>query len=189
MNTECVRIKETNYKYLMFGYNSWADFKASNIGKWYRETLFIVTCVILTFWFGMDAILKGISDNVFSPATAFLMAMVTITADWMSGMYGAYQRGEFSTKKAQRILPKLLANAIFLAGYFHFCRHLIVPINADILTNIFEQGKVIIAAMMTGIHGLSFLSNCAQAELINGKFADWIKEKVDANKNKFNNLM
>lgn len=173
----------------MFGYNSIEEFKESLFGKWYKEFVFTVVCIFLTFWFGMDNILHNINENIFSPATAFMMAMLTIVFDWCSGMYRSWQKGEFSTKKAQRILPKLLANAILLGGYFHFHKHLIVPLNVELLTNIFDTGKVVIAAAMGGIHSLSFISNCAEAELINGKLADLIKEKVDVHKSKIDKLI
>lgn len=184
-----IHFLNTNYNYLMFGYSSINEFKDSILGKWYKELLFTVTCVFLTFWFGMDNVLTNINENIFSPATAFVMAMLTIIADWISGMYRSWAKGDFSTKKAQRILPKLLANAILLGGYFHFHKHLIVPFNVDLLTNVFETGKVVIAAMMGGIHALSFISNCAEAELINGKLADFIKEKVDVHKSKVKDLI
>lgn len=177
------------YSYLMFGYNNIKEFKESLLGKWYKEFLFTVVCIFLTFWFGMDSIMSNINENIFSPASAFAMALVTIVADWFSGMYRSWHKGEFSTKKAQRILPKLLANAVLLGGYFHFHKHLIVPLHIDLLTNVFETGKVIVAAAMAGIHSLSFISNSAEAELINGKLAEWIKEKVDVHKSKVDKLI
>lgn len=173
----------------MFGYESWKDFKTSNYGKFYKEFIFTVVCIMLAFWFGMDTILQGINNNIFSPATAFIMAMFIIVADWVSGMYRGYVKNEFSTKKAQRILPKLFANGLLLAGYFHFHKHLIVPLNVEILSNLFETGKVVIACAMGGIHGLSFISNSAEADLISGKLADYIKEKVDSHKNKIDDLI
>lgn len=182
-------LTQTKYNYLMFGYNSIQEFKESIFGKWYKELVFTVVCILLTFWFGMDTIFQGINENLFSPASAFIMAMFTIVADWASGMYRGYTKNEFSTKKAQRILPKLFANALLLGGYFHFHKHLVIPLNVEILTNLVDTGKVVIAAMMGGIHSLSFISNCAEAELINGKLADWVKEKVDSHKNQIDDLI
>lgn len=178
-----------NYQHLMFGYKSWTDFKESNLGKLRREFMFGVVCVLLTFWFGIDTVIQSIETNIFSPAHAFVLAMASIFVDWLSGMYRGYINDNFSTKKAQRILPKLLANSILLAGYFYLHKYFIVPLGIDVLSDLVETGKIVIALAMFGIHAVSFLSNAAEANLIHGRLATWIMSKVDKHKKTIDDLI
>lgn len=174
---------------MSFGYKNFKDFRTSNFGKWSFELLFVVVCVLYTIWNGLDHVLASIDQNVFSPATVFILAMVSIFIDWLSGMYRGWIKGQFSTKKAQRIIPKLLANGLLLSMYFYMHKYFVLPLNIQVLTDLLETGKTIIGFAMFGIHTMSFLSNCAESELIHGKLATWIKEKVDKHKNKVDDLL
>lgn len=177
------------YEFLMFGYKSWSDFRQSNLGKWSFQFLATVVAIIYATWVGLDKVFDSIEQNVFSPATVFMLAMAAISFDWLSGMYRGWQKGEFSTKKAQRIFPKLFANGVLLSGYFYMYKYFITPLNIEVLTDLLETGKTIIGFAMFGIHAMSFLSNCTEAELIHGKLAEWIKNKVDKHKNSVDNLI
>lgn len=177
------------YSFLMFGYNSWSDFRASNFGKWSFEFLFAIVCVLFTIWNGLDQTLAHIDNNIFSPATVFILAMAAIIVDWLSGMYRGVTKGQFSTTLAQRILPKLFANGILLAGYFYMHKYFVEPLGVQILSDLLETGKTIIGFAMFGIHALSFLTNCTQAGLIHGKLAAWIQDKVDKHKHKVDDLL
>lgn len=177
------------YAFLMFGYNSWSDFRASNVGKWSLEFLFTVVAVCYAMWMGLDNIFDSIEQNIFSPVGVFILAMTAIFVDWLSGMYRGYHLGQFSTTKAQRILPKLFANGVLLSGYFYMHKYFVAPLGIEVLTDLLDTGKTVIGFAMFGIHGMSFLSNCTESGLIHGKLATWIKEKIDNHKDKVDNLL
>ena len=178
-----------NLDTMKFGYNNFKDFRNSNFGKWSFEATFFVTCTFLTFWFGMEATLESINQYIFSPATAMLTACGIIVMDWLSGMYRGWTKSEFSTKKMQRIIPKLVANIGIMAMLFYIHKFFITPLGIELLTNIVDTSKTVLAGTISTVHALSFLSNCTEAELIHGKIAKLIKDKVDKHKNTIDDLI
>lgn len=173
----------------MFGWTSIEEFKNSFIGKWYKEFVFFATCIVTSLWFGAESCLGYINQYIFAPPTAFIMALFVITCDWVSGMYSAKVRGDFSTKKAQRILPKLFANALLLFGFYHLHKQIVVPLDIQLITDFTKTLNLVAAFVMTAIHGLSFTVNCGHAGLIDNKLVKWLTDRVDSEKKKFEDII
>lgn len=175
--------------FLMFGYKNWNDFRSSNIGKWSIEVIFFISLALTGVWFGLDQVLSVVNEHIFSPPMALMTALGIIVADWGSGMYRGYHFNSFSTKKMQRIIPKLIANLFMFAIIFNIHKWTIVPTEAELFIASSEVIITFYGMMVSSVHFLSFISNCAESELIHGWLAELLKKKIDTHKKIVENLI
>lgn len=189
MNSVALQKQNNFIMSFKFGYENWQEFKLSLVGKWYKEMIFVTTCAMLSFWWGAESILGFINANIFSPATAFCMAILMIILDWVSGCYKAVVLGNFQTKLAKKIFPKLIANILMLSSLYWINRALFEPLEIELLTSFTKTISVISAAILGSIYMLSFIDNCGKAGLVHGSFVTWITEKVDKQKKSVNDII
>lgn len=173
---------------IKFGYKSFKDLFSSFFGTWYPVLGLVAGIVISIFYFGVPQILKHIDEFWFSPASTMLITLIAITIDWMCGTYGAFIRGEFSTRLAQRVVPMITMNFLFLSLMYNIIKYPVASLEIEMIV---EAGYLFCKAAalyLAGVHSISALKNAVKAKLINADWADWISSKVDKHKDNIDNL-
>lgn len=173
----------------MFGFKSFKDFIRSVFGIWYKELVFFVSMVIGFAYYGTDTILQYIDGIWFSPPKTILLTITVIIVDWAVGVYGAIITKTFETKKAQRLIPMLLANWLMLSGLYNINKFMIAPLNMEILTGSMNFFVLFAAFYLAAVHFISAVVNAGRANLIDGKMVQFIMDYVDKRKNKINEIL
>jgi hypothetical protein len=193
----------TNYMLSFFDYKNVSDWMKSSFGikllrTLYLETILAMVLGITIFYLGMDMFLHNIAKYVFAPPLVFLLPLIVIGFDTLAGAYRGFKTTEgFQTKRAVRLLPKLVTNALFLYLFSLILKHMVLELDHELLINfnislfakITNIIKIIVALALTGIHGISCMKNLSQIGLMPKSFVKWFEAKVDKYKDKVDKIV
>lgn len=175
--------------YIMFGFRTFKDFKSSLFGTWYKELTLAISILIGYVVFGIDIILNHVNTVWFNPAQVILLTIAIIIVDWIVGVYGAVITKKFETRKAQRLIPMLLANWLMLSGLYNINKFIVKPLDIELLTGSMDFFVLFAAFYLAAVHFISAVVNAGKAKLIDGKMVKFIMDYVDKRKAKIDDLI
>jgi len=123
--------------------------------------------------FTLGSMSSFVVDWIYDPAVSFYALILLIIADHISGMYLAWKRNAFETRKSIRILWTLLSHTALLA-----------------FANSLSKGSVVLSWMNEGVfvplvmvNLVSLIKNLSLLGLIKKDFAGIFYKKIDVYKN------
>lgn len=171
-----------------FGYRSFKDFLSSFLGTWYPVMSMIAGGIVGFTWFGVSAITGHIETYWYSPVQSLTVTLLAIILDWTMGVYNAYRKKTLNTRLAQRVVVMVIANFLLLSLFYNTAKHQISSFG-ETATALGYLGSKMAALYLTGVHIVSALKNAVMAEVVNADWAKWITNRIDAHKNKMDNLI
>lgn len=121
-----------------------------------------------------------IKDYVWDFPAHIVMVVVVLCLDWLAAVGFAWQKGQFQTRLAVRIVPVLMSHIllmVLLHAISNYIRDTPVFASASLPFDIIKRGAVFLILVT---NGLSALSNAGRAGWIKSSIVRYITDKVDA---------
>jgi hypothetical protein len=174
---------------IKFGYDSAKDFLTSFFGTWYPVIALVTGTVIGCFYFGITAVVGHVERFWFSPFSALMIVVSSITMDCIFGAYNAWKRDVWNTRLAQRVVPMVIANFLILSLFYNIVKYQISSFDSNSATALGYFGCKIAALYLSGVHTASALKNAVMAGMVNAEWAKWVTSKIDKHKIKADELI
>ncbi|RMH17333.1 MAG: hypothetical protein D6698_08475 [Gammaproteobacteria bacterium] len=164
------------------GFENFKEFLNTAFGVQLKKLLLTVTLIATFFIISLNFFRAEIEEYIYAPATSLYILLIVVSLDWVTAAIPALKRREFSTRKAQRIIPVLTTHTLLLSLIWHAEKTLLNEFNSMVVIEAYRTLRIGLTNYIFFIYLLSALTNASKAGWIKWNIVKYLSDRIDSHK-------